>query len=202
MSKLTIALAKGRLQTEALEVFRRAGVRLGPEQLNSRRLLIEDEKGEYNFVFVKPADVPVYVEYGVADAGVCGRDVLLEHASDVHRPLDLRIGYCRIVVAGKKDELPAVANRFSTLRIATTHPRLDAILGRSIALDSKLLAKVAEIVEMVRRDGDRAICDLTQSFDGITLSPSNLRVEPALIKELASQVDQKLIGYIRRSIEN
>src|SRR5437763_16337943 len=88
------------------------------------------------------------------------------------------------------------------LRKIQTHSRLDAILGRSIALDSELLAKVAEIVEMVRRDGDRAICDLTQSFEGITLNPSNLRVETALIKELASQVDQKLIGYIRRSIEN
>src|SRR5262245_43839000 len=123
MAKLTIALAKGRLQAETLEIFGRAGVRLISEQLNSRRLLIEDEQGEYNFSFVKPSDVLVYVEYGVADAGVCGRDVLLEHASDVHRPLDLRIGYCRIVVAGKKNEPVRLDSKLSALRIATKYPR-------------------------------------------------------------------------------
>src|SRR6185369_14380896 len=99
MAKLTIALAKGRLQAEALEIFERSGVRLASEQLNSRRLLVEDEGGEYHFVFVKPADVPVYVEYGVADAGVCGLDVLVESGADVHEPLDLGFGLCRLVVA-------------------------------------------------------------------------------------------------------
>src|SRR5262249_33194538 len=58
------------------------------------------------------------------------------------------------------------------------------------------------IIEIVRRDGDRAICDLTQNFDGIRLNPNHLRVEPGLIKSLASQVDSQLIGYIRQAIEN
>ena len=78
MSDLTIALAKGRLQDDALALFRRVGVAVSDEALASRRLLVDDESGRYSFIFVKPGDVPVYVEYGVADAGVCGRDVLME----------------------------------------------------------------------------------------------------------------------------
>ena len=186
MSKLTIALAKGRLQTEALEIFNRAGVRLAPEQLNSRRLLIEDEKGEYNFVFVKPADVPVYVEYGVADAGVCGRDVLLEHASDVHRPLDLRIGYCRIVVAGKKDELPAVANRFSALRIATKYPRIAAQYFQQRAVPVEII-ELSGSIELAPLLGlaDR-IVDIVET--GRTLAENGL--EP---KEVIAETTAQLI---------
>ena len=75
---ITIAIAKGRMQDDALALLARAGVRLGDDARNSRRLAIEDESGRYRFVFVKPADVPVYVEHGIADCGVVGRDVLLE----------------------------------------------------------------------------------------------------------------------------
>src|SRR5690554_1736371 len=100
---LTIALAKGRLQDRAVELFRRAGIDISDDALNSRRLRIEDESLRYSFILVKPADVPVYVEYGVADAGVCGRDVLLESEADVHEPLDLGFGRCRLVVAGKRE---------------------------------------------------------------------------------------------------
>jgi ATP phosphoribosyltransferase len=75
---ITIAIAKGRMQDDAIALFARAGIRLNDAQLASRRLALEDETGEYRFIFVKPADVPVYVEHGIADCGVVGRDVLLE----------------------------------------------------------------------------------------------------------------------------
>src|SRR5881275_20603 len=86
---LTIALAKGRMQDEALRVLARAGVGVSDEALASRRLAVEDESGRYRFVFVKPADVPVYVEHGIADCGVVGRDVLMESGADLLQPLDL-----------------------------------------------------------------------------------------------------------------
>ena len=75
--RLTIALSKGRMQDESLALFARAGILVDEEERNSRKLLISSRDGDYNFVFVKPGDVPTYVEYGVADAGICGRDVLL-----------------------------------------------------------------------------------------------------------------------------
>ena len=100
---LTIALAKGRLQDETLARLARGGVCVAPEDLDSRRLRIEDRSGRFRLLLVKPADVPVYVEYGVADAGVCGSDVLAEHDADVHEPLDLGFGRCRLAVAAPVD---------------------------------------------------------------------------------------------------
>jgi ATP phosphoribosyltransferase len=120
---LTIAIAKGRLQHDALELFARAGVSVSEEALASRRLAVEDESSRFRFIFVKPADVPVYVEHGIADCGVVGRDVLLETGSDVLQPLDLKIGFCRIAVAAKRD---ADGERRGVLHVATKYPRLTA----------------------------------------------------------------------------
>ena len=120
---LTIAIAKGRLQRDALELFARAGISVSEEALASRRLAVEDESGRYRFIFVKPADVPVYVEHGIADCGVVGRDVLLETGSDVLQPLDLKIGCCRIAVAAKKD---GDGERRGVLHVATKYPRVAA----------------------------------------------------------------------------
>jgi ATP phosphoribosyltransferase len=126
MSELTIAIAKGRLQDDAFDMFRSAGILVAPDSPDSRRLRIEDESGRYGFIFVKPADVPVYVEYGVADAGICGLDVLMESQSDVHQPLDLGFGRCQLVVAGKNESVGRGYNPLAVARVATKYPRLTA----------------------------------------------------------------------------
>lgn len=119
---LTIAVAKGRLQSEVLRLLKEAGVSAGDEALRSRRLSIEDESGRYRFVFVKPADVSVYVEHGIADCGVVGRDVLLETEADLLQPLDLGLGRCRLVVAALENQA-AIGER-GMLRVATKYPRV------------------------------------------------------------------------------
>ena len=123
MPELTIAVAKGRLQDEALALLARAGAGVSSEDLSSRRLAVEDESGRYLLIFVKPADVPVYVEHGIADCGVVGRDVLLESGTDLLQPLTLNIGRCRIVVAACAG-LPL--NDLGMLRVATKYPRIAA----------------------------------------------------------------------------
>jgi ATP phosphoribosyltransferase len=121
--ELTIAVAKGRLQTDALALLDRVGVSLPREMISSRRLALEDESGRYRFIFVKPADVPVYVEHGIADCGVVGRDVLMESGTDLLQPVTLGIGRCRIVVAA----LTGVSLRsLGMLRVATKYPRIAA----------------------------------------------------------------------------
>jgi ATP phosphoribosyltransferase len=121
LTMLTIAIAKGRMQQDALALLARAGVRVSAEALASRRLAVEDESGAYRFVFVKPSDVPVYVEHGIADCGVVGRDVLLEAAADLLQPLDLRINRCLIAVAAREgDEV----SRAGVLHVATKYPRV------------------------------------------------------------------------------
>jgi len=120
---LTIAVAKGRLQDEALALLAAAGAGVSSQDLSSRRLALEDESGRYRFIFVKPADVPVYVEHGIADCGVVGRDVLLESGTDLLQPLTLEIGRCRIVVAGRTG---TSLSELGMLRVATKYPQIAA----------------------------------------------------------------------------
>jgi ATP phosphoribosyltransferase len=121
--ELTIAVAKGRLQDEALALLAAAGAGVSSQNLSSRRLAVEDESGRYRLIFVKPADVPVYVEHGIADCGVVGRDVLLESGTDLLQPLTLEIGRCRIVVAARNE---VSLNDLGMLRVATKYPCIAA----------------------------------------------------------------------------
>jgi ATP phosphoribosyltransferase len=115
---LTVALSKGKLLTGSEALFRRAGL---PFPEGEGRKLVVSLDG-LRFLFVKDGDVPTYVEYGVADCGIAGRDVLLEAASDVYEPLDLGFGRCRLVVA--RPIASAGATRASTARVATKYPRI------------------------------------------------------------------------------
>ncbi|HET6975441.1 MAG TPA: ATP phosphoribosyltransferase [Pyrinomonadaceae bacterium] len=119
---ITIAIGKGRMQESALALLSRADIRVSEESVNSRRLAIVDETGQYRFIFVKPADVPVYVEHGIADCGIVGRDVLLESEADLLLPLDLGISRCRIVVAATDAE--AMTKVQGMIRVATKYSQI------------------------------------------------------------------------------
>jgi ATP phosphoribosyltransferase len=123
---LRVAVPKGRLLEPAVALFRAAGVPPadGAGEPDTRRLLVPSADGTLAFLFVKPADVPVYVESGAADLGIAGTDVLRESAADVLEPLALRFGACRLVVASPADvPYPSLAGG-GTPRVATKYPRL------------------------------------------------------------------------------
>src|SRR5512138_3190941 len=121
MRMLTIALSKGKLIESALDLFRRAGYDVAGLSGESRRLVFTCSEIGITFLIVRPSDVPTYVEYGGADAGIVGKDVLMEQDSDVYEPLDLGFGACRIAVAALKGE--GLRDRLSSkIRIATKYP--------------------------------------------------------------------------------
>jgi len=122
LTRLRIALAKGRLFEPAVARFRRAGVELESEP--GRKLLIPSSDPAIDFLVVKPGDVPVYVEAGAADLGVTGTDVLRETNADVLEPLDLQFGFCRLVVATPADAPYPGLPGGVTARVATKYPRL------------------------------------------------------------------------------
>ncbi|GEB35159.1 MULTISPECIES: ATP phosphoribosyltransferase [Brevibacillus] len=117
--KLTIAMPKGRIFEEAVHFLQQAGLEVTAELQDSRKLVIPVENASLEFILAKPADVPTYVEYGVADVGVVGKDVLLEEERDVYELLDLQIGYCRMMVAGLPDWKPT-----DSPRVATKYPKI------------------------------------------------------------------------------
>jgi ATP phosphoribosyltransferase len=122
MSRLRVALAKGRLYEPSVELFRRAGAQLQGDP--GRRLLLPSSDPEIEFLVVKPADVPVYVEAGAADLGITGTDVLRETGADVLEPLELGFGRCRLVVATPADRAYPGWPGGITPRVATKYPRL------------------------------------------------------------------------------
>src|SRR2546423_2058527 len=168
---LTIAIAKGRMQDEALALLARAGVGVSDEALRSRRLALLDESGAYRFVFVKPADVPVYVEHGIADCGVVGRDVLLESEADLLQPLDLRIAACRIVVAARDG---VKLKEMGALRVATKYPHVtEAHFGaRGIPVEIIELSGSVELAPVLGLSD--CIVDLVET--GRTLADNGLVV--------------------------
>lgn len=120
---LTIALSKGKLIDSALHLFRRAGYKITGLSGDGRRLIFVSRENDMTFLIVRPSDVPTYVEYGGADAGIVGKDVLMEQESDVYEPLDLGFGACRISVAALQGE--GSNDRLSSkVRIATKYPRI------------------------------------------------------------------------------
>ncbi len=122
MTRLRVALAKGRLYEPSVERFRRAGAALEGDP--GRRLLIPSSDPGIEFLAVKPADVPVYVEAGAADLGVTGTDVLRETGADVLEPLELGFGRCRLVVATLADRpYPGLPGGVIP-RVATKYPNL------------------------------------------------------------------------------
>ena len=139
---LTVALSKGKLLKGSAALFRRAGLPFPEDE--GRRLVVEIDG--LRFLFVKDMDVPTYVEYGVADCGIAGKDVLLELEGDVYEPLDLGFGRCRLVVARRRDD-PVDPRRHSLVRVATKYPRVAArhFLERGLSAEVVKLSGSVEI---------------------------------------------------------
>ncbi|PKG23495.1 ATP phosphoribosyltransferase [Niallia nealsonii] len=123
---LTIAMPKGRIFEEAANLLREAGFKLPPEFDDSRKLIIDVEEENFRFILAKPMDVPTYVEHGVADLGIAGKDVMLEEERDVYELLDLKISACYLAVAG----LPNTKLNEIAPRVATKYPKVAAAYFR------------------------------------------------------------------------
>ena len=202
-TKLTLAISKGRLQADALSLLQRAGLSLSSESLGTSRLAVEDESGCYRLIFVKPADVPVYVEHGVADCGIVGRDVLLECEPDLLQPLALDIGVCRIVVAARSE---AIWNQFGMLRVATKYPRIAAkhFGERGVAVDLIELSGSVELAPVLGLAD--CIVDLVET--GRTLQENGLSIVEVITQSSARlvvnrasyQLKAEAIGQLIRSV--
>jgi ATP phosphoribosyltransferase len=181
---LTVALAKGRLLEPSLALFRRAGYQAS-ESAATRRLLVPSADGSLAFLFVKPADVPVYVESGAADLGIAGTDVLREAAADVLEPLALGFGACRLVVASPAAmPFPSLPGGV-TPRVATKYPRLTRTFFAETGLGVAVIT-VAGSVEVAPLLGlAHWIVDLVDT--GRTLRENGL-IERAQILEVGAVV--------------
>lgn len=130
---INIALPKGRLGEKVYSLLAKAGYECPSILEKNRKLTFENEEKGIRYFWVKPSDVSIYVERGAADAGIAGKDILLEYQPDVYELLDLKLGRCRMCVAGPEDFYDTQER---TLRVATKFPRIAGSyyeeLGRDI----------------------------------------------------------------------
>jgi ATP phosphoribosyltransferase len=122
---ITIALPKGRTLSGALALIKKIGFDCEALARDSRKLVLHFPERHVRFLLLRGADIPTYVEYGAADMGIVGKDVLLEQLKDIYEPLDLQFGACRLVVARPEVyRRPVDGVNWSHIKVATKYPRL------------------------------------------------------------------------------
>jgi len=181
---LTIAKPKGRIFEEAAELLREAGYQLQQEFDDSRKLIIDVKEENFRCILAKPMDVPTYVEHGVADLGIAGKDVMLEEERDVYELLDLKISACYLAVAG----LPNTKLNEIAPRIATKYPNVAAAYFR----------EQGSQVEIIKLNGSIEIAPIIGLTDRIVdiVSTGKTLVENGLVEY------EKIVDITSRLIVN
>ncbi|PLT29023.1 ATP phosphoribosyltransferase [Peribacillus deserti] len=180
---LTMAMPKGRIFEEALELLRQAGYSLPQEFEDSRKLIIDLEDEKLRFMLAKPMDVATYVEQGVADIGIAGKDVLLEEEPDVYELLDLHISHCYLAVAGV---LGSAINEAAP-KIATKYPNVA----------SHYFREQGEQVEIIKLNGSIELAPLIGLAERIVdiVSTGQTLKENGLVEfERIAEVTSRLIA--------
>ena len=175
MSQITIALSKGRIFEETLPLLSAAGIVPQDDPESSRKLILDTNQPNVRVIIVRASDVPTYVQYGAADLGVAGKDVLMEHSGDgLYQPLDLAIARCRLMVAAPNDfDYESAVRRGARIRVATKYMQTarEHFAAKGMHVDLIKLYGSMELAPLVGLAD--AIVDLVSS--GATLKANNLR---------------------------
>lgn len=183
---LNIALPKGRLGKKVYAMFEAAGYECPAIRENNRRLIFENADKGIRYFWVKPSDVPIYVERGAADIGVAGKDILLEYEPDVYELLDLKIGKCRMAVAAPTDFYDD-GNR--TLKVATNFP----------SITSEYYGGIGREIDIIRLNGSIELAPILGLSDvivdivetGTTLRENQLEVKTSILPISARLIANK-----------
>ena len=181
---ITVALAKGRLANESAELFEKCGIDASVVFSDTRKLVLESADKKFSFFLVKPSDVPTYVEYGIADMGIVGKDTLLEHEKDLYEMLDLKFEPCKLCVAGYPEKKELLTNPH--LRVAT----------KDVHTARKLYAGRGEDVEIIPLNGSIELAPVTGLSDvifDVVQTGSTLRANGLVVLEDVFDVSARLV---------
>ncbi|MBA4381303.1 MAG: ATP phosphoribosyltransferase [Sideroxydans sp.] len=185
---ITIALSKGRIFEETLPLLKAAGITPLEDPETSRKLILPTNRDDVRLIIVRASDVPTYVQYGAADIGVAGKDVLNEHGGDgLYQPLDLNIAKCRMMVAVRSDfDYESAVKQGARIRVATKYVKTarEHFASKGVHVDLIKLYGSMELAPLVGLSD--AIVDLVSS--GATLKANNL----VAVEEIA-QISSRLV---------
>mgnify|MGYP002801785130 FL=1 len=182
---LNVALAKGRLADSCADIFLKCGIRAEILKEETRKLVLETPDKKFRFFFVKPSDVPTYVEYGIADIGIVGKDTLLEAGADLYEMLDLKFEKCRLCLAGFPEKKAALSSPH--LRVATKY----------VNTAKKLFFSRGEDVEIIKLNGSIELAPLTGLADvifDIVQSGGTLRANGLVVLEEVFDISARLVA--------
>ena len=213
MPGAAIALSKGRILDETLPLLARAGIVPAEDPSSSRKLIVATNRPDVSIVMLRAQDVPTYVQYGAADLGVAGKDVLLEHgAGGLYQPLDLRIGACRLVVATRRGfDWAATVQRGARIRVASKYVETarEHFAAKGMHVDliklygsmelAPLCGLADAIVDLVSTGNTLKANDLVAVEEIMTIT-SRLVVNPAALK-LKRDVVKPLIDAIAAAVQ-
>ena len=194
---LTLALSKGRIFEETIPVLAKAGIRPLEDPEQSRKLIIPTSNPEVQIIIVRASDVPTYVQFGAADFGVAGQDILLEKGSDgLYIPIDFGIARCRMAVAVKNGfDYEAAVRQGSRLRVATKYVNCarEHFANKGVHIDTIHLYGSMELAPLVGLAD--AIVDLVST--GNTLRANNL-VEVESITDISARLIVNQASFKRK----
>jgi ATP phosphoribosyltransferase len=178
---ITIALSKGRIFEETLPLLKAAGITALEDPETSRKLILPTNRDDVRLIIVRASDVPTYVQYGAADMGVAGKDVLNEHGGEgLYQPLDLNIAKCRMMVAVRNDfDYESAVKQGARLRVATKYVKTarEHFASKGVHVDLIKLYGSMELAPLVGLSD--AIVDLVSS--GATLKANNLKAVEEIV---------------------
>jgi len=185
---LTIALSKGRNLDETLPLLEAAGVVPDEDPASSRKLIVSTNRPGLSLVILRATDVPTYVQYGAADLGIVGKDVLLEHGGNgLYQPLDLGIGRCRLVVATRRGyDWVGTVQRGARVRVATKYVRTarEHFAAKAMHVD---LIKLYGSMELA------PLCGLADAILDLVSTGNTLRANDLVVVEEIMPITARLI---------
>lgn len=190
--KITIALPKGKLFSLSKKMFEKVGIAAEGLDEKSRKLVIKNEKEKVDFIITKTMDLPTYVEYGAADMGIIGKDVLLEENKDVYELLDLKFGVCRLMLAVPEALKRNKMTDYANMRVATKYPRVAEEFFREEGIQVEIInlngsIELAPIVGL-----SELIVDIVET--GTTLKENKL-MEIAVIKPVTARLIVNRVSF-------
>jgi len=196
---IRIALSKGRIFEETSPLLRAMGIRAAEDPETSRKLIIPTNRGDVSVIVVRASDVPTYVQYGAADLGIAGKDVLLEHGgTGLYQPLDLGIAKCRMMVAVPEGfDYEAAVRRGARLRVATKYLKTarEHFATKGVHVDLIKLYGSMELAPLVGLAD--AIVDLVSS--GNTLRANQLKTVEEIMRISARLIVNQAALKLKRS---
>ncbi len=194
MDYLTIALPKGKVFEKSVEMLAKIGYTAEGLTENSRKLIITNEEQKLRFIITKTADLPTYVEYGAADIGIIGKDVLQEDGKDVYELLDLKFALCRMMVAVPEALRQEKLSDYAHMRVATKYPKIAERFFHSMGMQMEFI-KLNGSIELAPMVGlAEIIVDIVET--GSTLRANKLvevaNIEVATARFIANRVSFKM----------